>query len=241
MKEKATKCPLMLQYSETGLIVPFWCGSWNCPRCAKQNAREWAIRTKAQFGNGGYFYTLTQGQNVYSVNRAYELMPIQWDTFRKILQREKKSKLNYIAFIEGQPKRRFMPHFHLICDYRVFTSGKQSLQTAFTEVAKRAGFGWCTDAQQITDKRAASYVSKYASKVAPNQPRKFRRVRTSQGFAELPEWPHDAVILQGKHETFTEYVLRVSDASDTAVDTLVDRYMQADMRYHSNERLFDKV
>jgi len=229
----ASKCPVQTVLSTDGTAVSLRCGLWSCQYCQIINARIWASRTKLQFADGGHFITLTQPGTVKSVKRAYQLLPKQWDTFRKTIQRECPDRWIYIAFVEGQPKRMYMPHFHIICNRPPMDrTGRQSLNTALVNMAVRSGFGYQAKYKAVVSGEAAAYVSKYASKDAPNMPKGFRRVRTSQGFPDLPLLPNAGLIFPKPSEKLTEYIMRVSDLSGIVADDLLDAYDRAKIEFN---------
>lgn len=220
------RCPTMIQFSEHGQPVAFRCGSWYCEYCARLNARTWGNRTALNFPLGGSFMTLTMSPKIYTPALAYKLIPAMWDTFRKSIQRQLEStgsNWSYIAVVEGQPKRGHMPHFHIFANHSPKTTTKRaSEKTALRRLAVKCGFGYQVDLQKLNDAQAGYYVAKYATKTSNEMPHHFRRVRTSQGFAEMPEFIHDAIILQEKREPLSEYVVRVSDITSKSVETLID-------------------
>lgn len=146
---------------------------------------------------------------------AYDALPRLWDTLRKSIQRRSK-KFSYIAFVEGQPKRGNMPHFHIICNVKPWKRVK--------DIAMYAGFGYQATADEVNGPKAASYVAKYATKQNPATPKGFRRVRTSQDIKQLPDRAVDGLIVPLKHETTVGYVLRVSYVTGIDADTIYDRW-----------------
>lgn len=221
---KTTTCPVYVSFTKTGKAVPLRCGSWNCPICCNQLAHVWAGRTLRQFENGGNFITLTMPGSIKRPERAYELLPKQFDTFRKQLQRDDKAvPFLYIAFVEGQPERVDMPHFHIICNRVPPCKRAESAQTALSRRANDCGFGWEAKLKQIDGAWAAFYVAKYASKVNEHTPKGFRRVRTSQHFTPPKEHQRDSLIMQHPDEKLAQYLMRVSDETGVSPDELLDR------------------
>jgi len=125
----------------------------------------------------------------------------------------------YMAFVEAQPKKRKMPHFHIITNvpapYRI------------KDFAVHNGFGHQAKQDEITSQKAAYYVAKYVSKGDPNMPKKFRRVRTSQSWAKLPPYIGEKLYVKSRHETITDYLIRVSEATDKSIDELWDVWQWA--------------
>jgi len=119
-----------------------------------------------------------------------------------------------MAFVEAQPKKRKMPHFHIITNvpapYRI------------KDFAVHNGFGHQAKQDEITSTKAAYYVSKYVSKGDPNMPKKFRRVRVSQKWAKLPPFVGDHLFVKSKNELLRDYLIRVHEATGRGLDDLWD-------------------
>ena len=216
-----TRCPVGKCFTTEAKIATIYCGQWSCPRCAKKLAQRWGMRTALfvdENGGQAYFWTLTLRGKYRSAADGYRALPKLWDTFRKLIQRQRK-KWVYIAFVEGQPQRDYMPHFHII------TIGKAHKR--LKDLAMQAGFGYQASEKQINGKRAASYVSKYASKGAANVPKSFRRVRTSRGFPDLTGGDFPGYIVKSKLETNGQYIIRVADLTGESADTLLEKWLDA--------------
>jgi len=111
--------------TKEGAAKPVFCGQWTCKRCAKLLARKWAKRVKmhielekAEIQHGEIklfmFITLTLPGKVRTPERGFELLPKLWDRLRTIMKRKLGKGWQYVAFVEGQPERSHMPHFHII-------------------------------------------------------------------------------------------------------------------------------
>lgn len=136
-------------------------------------------------------------------------------------------KWEYCAFVEGQPKRGGMPHFHIIS---LIKAPKR-----LKDMAMQAGFGHQAKEAVVTSDGAAGYVAKYASKSDEAMPRDFRRVRTSRGWAKLPEYHGMPLIVKARKEFLSEYLLRVSDITGVDLETLQARWVLA----HEIDNLVD--
>lgn len=185
------------------------------------NARLWAWRVRIHVkahGGEAYFWTLTLGSNYRRASDGFVALPRLWDRVRKAAPLPGK-KLSYCAFVEGQPRRSYMPHFHVVS----LTPSPCRIK----DLAVFCGFGYQAVEEKITDDQGAFYVAKYASKQSPFTPRGFRRVRTSKDWAKLPEWEGIALLARSRKQTLLEYLLVVEAVSGVSIDLLYDRWEMA--------------
>jgi hypothetical protein len=173
-----------------GVVVPIRCKSWACKICAPINAFREAVRVANGMrvlqaeGDTFSFITLTQPPKVKTLSAAYAILPDQWDKFRNRWQyaaRKEGKKVQYAAFVEGQPRRGHMPHFHII-------GTALPSRRVIKSWAVKSGFGHQADCQPLrTDTGVAWYVSKYSAKAsdAAMMPKGFRRVRYSEAWPPL--------------------------------------------------------
>lgn len=212
-------CPLDVAFTAaSGKAVPLICGSWNCPSCARVNAREWARIAKFGVENlpgKCYFWTLTLPGYYKDTDYAYLKLPKLWDALRKDVQRHFAVWL-YIAFVEGQPERSYMPHFHIL-------SSEKSWKR-FKDFAVSHGFGYQADQQEITGDGAASYVAKYASKQGNSAPKGFRRVRCSRSWPKPPKPPMQAYLVRSNSETLYGFLDRVAYTTHQDIGRLYEDY-----------------
>lgn len=157
----------------------------------------------------------------FRAREAYEDIPRMYSSLRKFMQRQFEG-WTYLAFVEGQPKRAGMPHFHIIslakAPYRL------------KDLAVRFGFGYQAKEVLIDSPKAATYVSKYASKGDKNIPKGFRRVRCSQDWAKLPPRSRAPYIVQAREETIDAYFVRVSESTHLFLDEVVEKWMSFDLK-----------
>lgn len=224
-------CPQFYAFNTDARLIAVRCGSWNCPHCMKVNARMWAWRVNIHIsatGHPAYFWTLTLGRKYKTPEQGFRALPKLWDRFRKYMKRLIPGKWQYVAFVEGQPKRKQMPHFHIIS----LTKCPKRLK----DVAVWSGFGYEAYDKPVTSGKAAEYVAKYASKQSPKTPKGFRRVRASQQWSRLPESGREALIVRAQGESLQDYLERV--ASDTLVplDDVVQTWVKKETAYDYYER-----
>jgi len=213
-------CPMAIGFNKHGNIRPIYCGKWSCQHCGKHNARMWSWRVfigVEKADHIAWMWTLTMRGSIRTQAYAYKILPKLWDTFRKALQRAFGGAFSYVAFVEGQPKRNHMPHFHVI-----------SLRRApkrLKDMAVKAGFGFQAKEKPIEGKGAASYVSKYVTKGDAHMPSSFRRVRTSKDWPKLPPYEGEAFLVPNRKESSLDFILRVHERTNVDVEELWERYL----------------
>lgn len=209
------KCPAFYAFDNEGNLHAVQCGQWTCKVCAKHLARLWAWRCRLHIesnNNEGWFWTLTLRGKYHTAEQGYKALPTLWDNLRKRIQRSQ-TQWSYCAFVEGQPKRDYMPHFHVIST----TKAPQRLK----DLAMECGFGYQAVEKKINSAKAANYCAKYASKTNPATPKGFRRVRASRDWAKLPDYDGDPLLVRAKTELLSDYLLRVHFVSGVPVDDLL--------------------
>lgn len=244
------KCVSFWAFSSKGKVVGVPCGKWSCEICRKQNAALWAWRARIQIERSDkkYFvWTLTLGSKYTSPKLGYASLPKLWDNLRKTIQRimnratGRTFKWSYLAFVEAQPKQRKMPHFHIITSmsYKQFKDARNTIILKdkskrkhkklyrLKDFAVHVGFGFEAYEDEITSSGAAHYVSKYVSKGDPSMPKNFRRVRASTGWAKLPEYEGDKLIVRARNETISHYVFRVADQTGHDIDYIYAQWVFA--------------
>lgn len=203
-------------FTHRGVVIPLPCGKWSCPECARTLAKEWAIRVKIGIGEEvAFFWTLTMSGKVRTPQYAFEILPSLWDGFRKKVQRAH-DNWQYVAFVEGQPKRSNMPHFHVI-----------SLEKAplrLKDLAVSCGFGHQAYDEKVKDKRAAHYVAKYLTKQSPVTPKRFHRVRCSEDWPKLPDIDTPPLLIKKRGEFWLDFFMRVSDMTNLSISEVIDRW-----------------
>lgn len=220
-KLESSNCGDLHAFKHDGTVVIVYCGKWSCKRCAKVNANLWAWRVRLYIEAGAgeaWFWTFTLGSKYRSRKQGYQALPRLWDTLRKELQRQF-GRWEYCAFVEGQPKRGSMPHFHVIS---LVKSPRR-----IKDLAVHVGFGHQAYEEYVSDKKAGYYVAKYASKSDAQMPQNFRRVRTSRGWPKLPAYSGQAYLVKSRSETLATYLLRVSDMSGVEPEILNQRWVNS--------------
>lgn len=208
-------------FNDQGQVISLACDQWGCHYCRKILAWRWAQRVAygiaLSLDHEPWFWTITLPAWVPDARTGYRLLPKRWDALRKALQRANPHFL-YAAFVEGQPQRGDMPHFHII----TFSPSPGR----FKDMVVHAGFGHQAKELEITGRMAVSYVTKYASKQGQGMPRNFRRVRISRAWPALPapEYEHQVYPLE-KGEALSSYLRRMSTTLACPVNVLRDVWL----------------
>jgi len=197
----------------------------------KTNARQWSFRVTLHINTTGktaWFWTLTLGRKYKTAADGFVALPKLWDRFRKYMERLIPGRWEYVAFVEGQPERGFMPHFHIIslskCPKRI------------KDLAVWSGFGHQATATKVTSGKAAAYVTKYASKQSPLTPRGFRRVRASRGWSRLPSKGENVLIIRAGKESLQDYLTRVASETQVPLDDLIETWLKKETAFDYWER-----
>lgn len=195
---------------------------WTCKHCAPHLAKRWAVRAKLHIasrsagkGTRYWFITLTLGSNYRNISKAFGALPKLWDTMRKSMTRTY-GTWDYLAFVEGQPKRGGMPHFHILAS--VPPNAKLNAKGVMTkhnlhDWAHKKGWGYMIEVELVNSGQAASYVAKYSTKQHPSTPKGFRRVRASRQWTKLPRDPLRKLIVPAKGEDVAHFIARLADIS----------------------------
>lgn len=220
-------CPSLYAFGEDGNLYAVQCGQWSCPSCAKHLARMWGWRCRLHVEKSktpAYFWTFTLRGRFRTPEAGYIALPGLWDRLRKRIQRQIPD-WSYCAFVEGQPQRDYMPHFHVI-------SMEQAPQR-IKDLAMYSGFGYEAKESTINSQKAANYCAKYASKTNPATPKGFRRVRASQDWTKLPEYDGVSLLVKSRKEFLSDYLFRVHMYSAVPMDDLLDIWV--------NKLYYDRV
>ncbi len=223
-------CPVTIGFNLDGKARPVYCGQWSCKDCSKRLAKRWSKRVsdhirfmakRHEAATGElmpeyWFITLTLGRRYKTTVGGFQAVPHLWQRLHKAMRRRYTS-WQYVAFIEGQPKRGFMPHFHIISSEPLpVPLNKKGIMTqhATHDYAVKMGWGFEVEQEQVSGPKNAAYISKYASKQSPKTPKGFRRVRPSRGWKQLDKDPAKRLIVKSRGEGMADYIQRVTEATD---------------------------
>lgn len=161
------------------------CDLWNCPYCSRVKKAQWAKRI--YFGVKFFdqynwdFVTITSHRKLTDFESTLAVWPKAWEKLSNRLRHAYSPE--YALLPEHHKDGRL--HAHLI------------IGNAYAHITKKwikdkgaaSGFGFMNDSQKLENaEKAAFYVTKYITKTLKSDawPVKFRRVRVSQGWPELP-------------------------------------------------------
>lgn len=226
-----TECPMAVAFTQQGKPALLYCGKWDCPHCRPFNAGEWAqeARFAVAYGQAGrlpvIFLTLTLGSKYKSTRDGYKALPRLWDNFRKTIQRYY-GRFDYLAVVEEQPKKRKMPHFHVLAFCRIPPgySRRKDPNKWIKDFGVKMGFGHQCTQQEVTDWLAAIYIAKYLGKDGQGMPKGFRRVRVSRYFPRRPQQPKQPYFVRSIGELLQDYLMRVQDVTGLDLDDLLHAY-----------------
>ena len=225
-------CSYIRAFDINAKFCAIGCGMWTCESCREY--LSYKLKQRIQLGlttlTGNWqFITFTQpgviGGHELTVEDAYRLLPQQWDKYRNLVRNALGGSWEYIAVVEGQPKRGFMPHFHIISnrtmpDRFAWRKGKTGklLKTDIKDIAVHCGFGYQANCQTIDlsdPDKVATYASKmgrYLSKDSAHAepPKGFRRIRASRNWPDITPGIQKQLLLRKKNESLPDYLIRVS-------------------------------
>lgn len=160
--------------------------------------------------------------SINSKSYAYERLPKMWNAMWQYVRYQvkvdfgKSGKWTYLAFVEGQPKRNHMPHFHVISSTR--------MQKRIKDVAAEHGFGHQAKEKEIDGYEAADYVAKYLSKGDAEMPKSFRRARASQDWEKLPKRATQKLIVPLRGEQLSTFIVRASDETGLPIEVIWSKW-----------------
>lgn len=247
------ECPVLVAIDRSGKSHLIYCGKWSCPRCQKRLAKRWAIRTYKHLEKAAPFIyngkpcvavmiTLTLPGKIKLSDNGYKMLPKLWNRLRMRMRRKYGDKWSYLAFVEGQQKTRGgMPHFHVISTQPLPISTSKRGYISKHKIhgyAVGCGFGFEADQKPVSDKGAAWYVSKYASKQDRSVPKGARRVRPSADWYKEDKAAHEPYFVPAYGEGTIEFIDRVASITGVCHEDIAGEYLAAQVSLLSErERL----
>lgn len=166
------------------LVTRADCDSWSCAECSKRMAENWKLR--AMVGVRGYigqglhvdFITITSHEKLSNFAATEAVWRKAWPVLYAALKR-RSTQFQYFVVPEKHKDGRM--HVHAL-----WTAGVT--QKWLKDNARARGFGHQAKRRPVLDAgQAVRYIGKYIGKsLGDGLPKRFRRVRVSQGWPEVP-------------------------------------------------------
>lgn len=171
--------------TKRGLVTRANCDSWKCPECTARMRDYWILRAEIgvrQYLKDGVnvqFVTLTSHEKLRTFSQCAYVWSSAWGNLYKAIKR-KNEVFEYIMIPERHKDGRM--HIHALW---TATLTKKWLK----DNARKRGLGYMADVSSVhSTSEAASYVTKYVGKdLGQDVPPRFRRVRVSAKWADVPK------------------------------------------------------
>jgi len=173
------------------------CDSWGCEDCAKRMAEKWGLRAEMGAreilakGEVLDFVTITGHEKLTDFAATERVWRHAWAMLYNALKRQN-PQLQYLIVPEKHKSGRM--HVHALWNANV---SKRWLKNN----ARKRGLGYECDVDHINrEGQAHKYVVKYVGKdLGADVPAHFRRVRVSQGWADIPKPENALAALRWEH------------------------------------------
>jgi len=201
------------------LVTRGSCDSWECPECAKRMRDRWSLR--AQIGVRKFmaenqfvdFVTLTSNEKLPNFAATERVWREAWPPIYNAIKR-RNSDFQYMLIPEQHKKGRM--HVHAIWNAG---TPKRELK----EIVRKRGLGYMLDVSHINSPLyAIQYVVKYLSKsLGAGVPKKFHRVRVSQGWPNIPKPNTNQSLLKWEYTRNEQaFWLMVKEAQAKRIDMI---------------------
>lgn len=184
---------------QTGELVPWYCDSWDCPRCGLIKAKKLAkaIAKEARKHELKSLITLTLPSRYH--NNAFQTGDRALKAGWKRLARQWRDEDGYLEYIWVEERHKSgTPHLHIL-------SNHESSRHRLVEQAREAGLGYIADIRPILDDGGYFYVAKYLGKGEKQLPVGVRRYGTSRGIVlREPSASEDTWRIYVSEETLRE-------------------------------------
>lgn len=183
--------------SRRGLVTRGNCDSWSCEDCSKRMAERWALRAEMgareihRRGEPLDFVTITSHEKLSNFDATERVWTLAWSTLYAALKRQKQ-ELMYMLIPERHADGRM--HVHALWNAGV---SKRWLK----DNARKRGLGYQAEIKHVShDGSATKYVTKYVGKsLGDDVPKRFRRVRVSQNWVDIPKPDNQLVNLRWEY------------------------------------------
>lgn len=171
-------------------FVPARCKSWSCPICRPIKAKQVSSYIQDHFRSKKLFMLTLTFYHRGSVRDCWAQIGKRWNRMRTFISK-KYGRFDYLRMVEPHKKGGW-PHLHVLIKGCV-------IDKEITKMITNWGFGWNMHFSRVSNKNAASYISKYLTKEWPTidaevlrQSTKTRIVCVSRGlpavFTTTSEW-----------------------------------------------------
>jgi len=183
--------------SKRALVTWARCESWKCEECREWMASRWAQRAemgaRAILSAGGTldFVTITSHEKLADFAATEHVWRHAWAMLYNALKRQN-PQLQYMVVPEKHKDGRM--HVHALWNAGVS-------QRWLKNNARKRGLGYEAKVVHINSSGYAhKYVVKYVGKdLGADVPSRFRRVRVSQGWADIPKPENALALLRWEH------------------------------------------
>lgn len=166
------------------LVTRADCDSWKCPECSKRMAENWKLRAmigvRQYIGQGKHvdFITITSHEKLPDFAATETVWRSAWPVLYAALKR-RSTALQYFIVPEKHKDGRM--HVHALWTANVS-------QKWLKDNSRSRGLGYQAKVKPVTDAvYAVRYVGKYVGKsLGDDAAKRFRRVRVSQGWPDIP-------------------------------------------------------
>jgi len=183
--------------AKRAVVVQATCDSWKCDECALRMAENWRLRAEIGVralqnkGDQVDFVTITSHEALPTFEATEKVWRSAWSALYAALKR-KKTDLSYMLVPEKHESGRM--HVHVVWNAAVS-------QKWLKDNARSRGLGYQCKVVSITvGGYATKYITKYIGKsLGDDVPDRFRRVRVSNNWADIPAPITDASKLQWEY------------------------------------------
>jgi len=183
--------------SKRAVVCRANCDTWKCSECAARMSERWGMRAHMgarqilSQGDQLDFITITSHEKLKTFEATERIWRKAWEPLYNAVKRQQ-SALEYILIPECHKDGRM--HVHALWNAAVS-------QKWLKDNARSRGLGYqCKIVPIHSEGRAAEYVTKYIGKSLDfDYPARFRRVRCSNGWADIPEPTTDSAGLRWEY------------------------------------------
>lgn len=171
--------------SKRALVTRANCDQWNCEECSRRMTDSWILRAEIgarvliKDSKRVDFVTITSHEKLKSFAATETVWRSAWRMLYAALKRQNPA-MQYMIIPEKHEDGRM--HVHALWSAGV-------TERWLKDNGRKRGLGYMSEVDNVkTPHAAVKYVTKYIGKsLGDDVPKRFRRVRVSQGWAEIPK------------------------------------------------------